>query len=69
MERENATARCLQAVVNHTSVPSQPKEKHTLLLVLPDGGKVDAALAKNHEDPNEVILNGSVVVLYTISES
>jgi hypothetical protein len=69
MERENVTARRLQAVANHTSVPSQPKEKNTLLLVLPDGGKVDAALAKDPEDPNEIILNGSVVVLYIISES
>ena len=46
MERENATFRRLRAAANHTSVPSQPKEKIFLLLVLPAGGKVDAALAK-----------------------
>ena len=49
--------------------PSQPKEKNTLLLVLPAGAKVEAALAKNLEDPNEIILNGSIVILYTIYES
>jgi hypothetical protein len=33
---------------------------------LPDGGKVNTALAKIPEDPNEIILNGSVAVLYTV---
>lgn len=31
MERENATFRGLHATVNQTAVPSQPKEKNTLL--------------------------------------
>jgi hypothetical protein len=35
---------------------------------LPDGGKINAALAKVPEDPDEMIFDGSVVVLYTISE-
>jgi hypothetical protein len=35
---------------------------------LPNSGKVDAALSKNPEDPNETSVNASVVVLYTISE-
>jgi hypothetical protein len=53
MKRENATSRRLHAAANHTSVPFQPKEKNILLVVLPAGGKVDTALAKNPEDPNE----------------
>jgi len=69
VKRENATSRGLHAAANHTSVPSQPKEKNNLLLVLPADGKVEAALAKHSEDPNEIILNGSLAILYTIHES
>lgn len=66
MEHPNAASRHLQAISNYTSFPFQLREKNTLLLVLPDGGKVNTALAK--VPPRKIILNGSMVILYTVSE-
>ena len=42
---------------------------NTLLLFLPDRGKVNVPIAKTPEEPNEIIPNSSVVVLQAISET
>ncbi|KAH9484827.1 Acyltransferase ato1 [Psilocybe cubensis] len=68
MEASTAATRRLQTLRNHTS-SSGKREQGTLLLVLPDGGKVSTALAIGEEKVNEIILNGSVILCYTISAS
>jgi len=66
MEHANAASRRLQAVSNHTSIPSNQRKKNTPAR-LARCRKVNTALAEVVEDPSEMILNGSVVI-YTVSE-
>ena len=58
-------------MLSATILPSPPNQRKRILSCssCPPGGKVDAALAQNPKDLNEIIVNGFVVILYTISES
>jgi len=55
-----------EAAANHTSVPSRPKEKNTLLLIFPDGGNVNDPLPNVPGDPNEIIIKGTMS-FYTLA--
>ncbi|PPQ92986.1 hypothetical protein CVT25_000187 [Psilocybe cyanescens] len=68
METSNTAARRLQSVENHTSSFGK-REQDTHLLVLPDGGKVATSLAVGEAKINEIVLNGSFILTYTISET
>ncbi|KAF4620653.1 hypothetical protein D9613_000138 [Agrocybe pediades] len=63
----------LQAVASHTTsdASSSPRDtsKDTFLLILPDGGKVSYRFAAVEGEENEVIVNDTLVLTYTISEA
>lgn len=65
---ESSAARRLQSVANHTNFAAVfgKRDNDTLLLVLPDGGKVATSLAGGK---NEITLNGSPIVTYTVSDT
>ena len=63
----DSPARRLQAIASHASTSA--KEGETFVLVLPDGGKVTASLAKIGGGSNVIILNCTAVLSYTISET
>ncbi|KAF9557948.1 hypothetical protein CPC08DRAFT_819580 [Agrocybe pediades] len=69
----SAPTRRLQAVASHTTsdASSSPrdKSKDTFLLILPDGGKVSYRFAAVEGEENEVIVNDTLVLTYTISEA
>ncbi|KAF9050491.1 acyl-CoA N-acyltransferase [Panaeolus papilionaceus] len=67
-ESSNPSLRRLQSVVNHTADLSGPGAE-TFILVLPDGGKVTASLATGAEGLNEIFLNGTPILNYTISNT
>ena len=68
MKCENPTSRRLHAAANHTSVLStEGKEYSPARLARWRQGR--RCSSQKTDDPNEVIVNGCVVILYTISES
>ncbi|KAF9478353.1 hypothetical protein BDN70DRAFT_836226 [Pholiota conissans] len=65
MEASTTPARRLQSVANHTA--SATSSTGELLLVLPDGGKVQVSQLEPSEQNNDIFLDGAHILTYTIS--
>ncbi|KAF9557952.1 hypothetical protein CPC08DRAFT_639629 [Agrocybe pediades] len=73
INESSAPARRLQAVASHTSSASSSSQRDhsrdVFLLTLSDGGKISYRSAAVKGEKNEIIVNDSLILTYTISET